>query len=199
MRAVPVSMTARMPGTVRDDIALARQEHQDVALLRRTELFGCVDQRVYRIGFGAGLGVNGGSVSQLDRVGAALDAQDRGGLIGGAEMPCKALGVYRRRGDDEFEVRSARQQLREVAEQEVDVQRTLVGFVDNQRVVAVEPGVALNLGEQNAVGHELHARGIGDVVREPHSVPDHRARLGLQLSGNAVGDGSPVSPQTTIT
>ena len=48
-----------------------------------------------------------------------------------------------------------REQLLEVAEDEVDVQAALVCLVDDQRVVAAQHPVALDLGEQDAVGHHL--------------------------------------------
>jgi hypothetical protein len=50
----------------------------------------------------------------------------------------------------------------EVAEQEIDVQAALVRLVDDQRVVLAEQRVALRLGEQDAVGHQLDV-GAGDV------------------------------------
>ncbi len=43
----------------------------------------------------------------------------------------------------------------QIAEQEIDVQAALVGLVDDQRVVFVQPAVALDLGQQDAVGHQL--------------------------------------------
>ena len=45
-----------------------------------------------------------------------------------------------------------------VAEQKVDVQRTLVGLVDDQRVVLIEEAIVLRFGEQHAVGHHLDER-----------------------------------------
>ena len=58
--------------------------------------------------------------------------------ITGAPPKCSAIArrVDGGRGDDDLEVGPPRQQLREVAEDEVDVEAPLVGLVDDDRVVA---------------------------------------------------------------
>ena len=91
------------------------------------------------------------AIANLDRITAARHVDDR--RI--AEMPRKALGIDRRRGDHDLEIGPLRQQPLEVAEQEVDVERSLVRLVDDDRVVVVEEAIALRLGEQDAVGHQL--------------------------------------------
>jgi hypothetical protein len=97
------------------------------------------------------------------------------------EVLREALGVDRRRSDDHLEVAPLRQQLLEVAEQEVDVQAALVRFVDDQRVVLFEPGVALRFGEQDAVGHQLD-EGLGrSAVAETNLVADQAPDLALQF------------------
>ena len=77
---------------------------------------------------------------------------------------------------------------REVAEQEVDVEAALVGLVDDQRVVAAQHPVALDLGQQDAVGHHLDPSLLADPVGEAHRVADRGAELGAQLLGDALGD-----------
>jgi len=47
----------------------------------------------------------------------------------------EAFGVDGRRRDDDLQVRTARQQLLQVTEQEVDVQTAFVRFVDDDGVV----------------------------------------------------------------
>ena len=99
----------------------------------------------------------------------------------------RSAGVDGRRRDDELEVGAAGQQVREVAEQEVDVEAALVGLVDDDRVVAAQQAVALQLGQQDAVGHELDQRVLADLVGEAHRVADEVAELGAQLLGDAGG------------
>ena len=82
----------------------------------------------------------------------------------------------------------------EVAEQEVDVEAALVGLVDDDRVVAAQHAVALDLGQQDAVGHHLHQRLLADRVGEAHGVADGGAELGAQLLGDALGDGAGRDP-----
>ena len=97
------------------------------------------------------------------------------------------VGVDGRGGDDQLEVGPARQQPLEVAEQEVDVEAALVGLVDDDRVVLAQVAVALQLGEQDAVGHQLDAAGPRGLVGEPHLVADLVAQLGAQLRRDPLG------------
>jgi hypothetical protein len=110
------------------------------------------------------------AVADVDRDTAARDLDHRR-LV---EMLREALGVDRRRGDDHLEIGPLRQQLLEVAEQEIDVQAALVRLVDDQRVVLAEPRIALRLGEQNAVGHQLDVGLRRSAVGEADLVADHR-------------------------
>ena len=82
------------------------------------------------------------------------------------------------------------EQLVQVAEQEVDVEAALVGLVDDDRVVGRQHPVALDLGEQDAVGHHLHEGAVADPVGEAHGVADGLADLACQLLGDALGDGA---------
>ncbi len=63
-------------------------------------------------------------------------------------------------------------------------------LVDDDRVVALEQAVVLDLGEQDAVGHHLHERPVARVVGEAHLVADRPAELDVELLGNPVGDGA---------
>ena len=162
-------------GTVAD-LALARQEHQHVALPQAAEFIHAVDDRIDQVALVArGLGLVGGlagigalgaagdshrvavdrAVAHLDLVQAAGDFDDGHRFFGRAKVAREAFGVDGRRGDDDFEVGAARQDLLQVAEQEVDVQAALVGLVDDDGVVGLEQRVGLGLGQQDTVGHQL--------------------------------------------
>ena len=164
------------------DLALARQEHEHVA-------GGLAPQLAHRVGDGADLvgRVGHRSVAHLHRVGAAGDLDDRRRPRRGGEVGGEALGLDGGRGDDDLEVGAPGQQLGQVAEDEVDVEAPLVGLVDDDRVVGREPAVAAQLGQQDAVGHELHQRGVPHPVGEAHGVPDRLAQLDAELLGDAVG------------
>ena len=76
------------------------------------------------------------------------------------------------------------QQGLQVAEQEVDVQAALVGFVDDDRVVAFEKAVMLGFGQQDAVGHQLD-QGVGvALVFETDLVADQPTQRRTQLFGH---------------
>ena len=149
---------------------------------------------------GVGLDVVGSqwTVADLDGVGAPGDLDDRGGNGEGpppvadllaAEVLGEALGVDGGRGDDDLEVGALGQQARQVAQDEVDVEAALVGLVHDDRVVAAQLGVGLDLRQQDAVGHELDQGVLADLLGEAHLVADDAARpdRGAQLGGDALG------------
>ncbi|MNO58181.1 hypothetical protein D3C76_487340 [compost metagenome] len=110
------------------------------------------------------------------------------------EVPGETFQVDGRRGDDQLQVRAAVQQGLQVAEQEVDVQAALVGFVDDDRVVAFEEAVVLGFGQQDAVGHQLD-QGVGvALVLEAHLVADQPAQGRAQLFGDPRGNAAGGDP-----
>ena len=169
------------------DLALAAQEHQHVAGPGNRQLVDCVAHRLHLIAVVAGL-VADRPVALLDRIRATADLHHRGRSLGTREVCREALGVDGRRRDDEVQVGALPQQPVQVPEQEVDVQAALVGLVDDDRVVPAQHAVALDLGQQDAVGHHLHQRVVADVVGEPHRVPDRAAQLDAHLVGHPLGD-----------
>src|SRR3546814_18940089 len=68
-----------------------------------------------------------------------------------------------------LEIGTLRQDALEPAEQEVDVEAAFVRLVDDDRVVAVQQMIAAKLGEQDAVGHQLDHRALGDAAIEARS------------------------------
>ncbi len=58
-------------------------------------------------------------------------------------------------------------------------------LVDDDGVVARQPGIALRLGEQNAVGHELDQAALGHLVVEAHLKAHDVAHLGTELLSDA--------------
>ena len=157
---------------------------------------------------GRGLGrVRGGrrraerTVADLDWVRAARHLDDRRGLdqatragraLPRAEMARETIRIDRRRRDDDLQVGARGQQARHVAQDEVDVQAALVRLVDDERVVAAQHRIRLNLRQQDAVRHQLDEGRGADLVRETHLVAHHLAALaahGLtQLVGDAIRD-----------
>src|SRR5690606_32610792 len=71
---------------------------------------------------------------------------------------------------------------------EVDVEAALVRLVHDDRVVARQHAVALDLGEQDAVGHELDHGPWPDLVVEAHLVADGATHGHLQLLRDAARD-----------
>ena len=115
-------------------------------------------------------------VADLDRVGPAGHLDDRRRVAAASEVLGEPLGVDGRRGDDHLEVGAAGQQLLEVAEDEVDVEAALVRLVDDERVVRRSIRSRCDLGQQDAVGHQLDQRVVADLVGEPDLVADRVAQ-----------------------
>ena len=182
------------------DLALPGEEHEDVLaaavtprlgpeLLDRLDDPGDLVDRLRSL-----LLALQRAVADLDRVGATGDLDDGHRPPRRREVVGEPLRVDRRRGDDHLEVRAARQEALEVAEEEVDVEAPLVGLVDDDRVVAPQVAVPLELGEQDAVGHHLDQRVARRVVGEPDLVPDGAAQLDPELLGDALGNRSSGDP-----
>jgi hypothetical protein len=104
-------------------------------------------------------------------------------------VPGEALGVDGRARDDDPQVGPAGEQPLQVAEQEVDVEAALVRLVDDDRVVAAELAIVVDLVQEDAVGHHLDARGLARPIGEAHLVADEVAELDAQLLGDALRDG----------
>ena len=162
------------------DLALAREEDEDVAVgiergdagHRVGDRFGEIDLARRRL------------VEHVHRVGPSLHLDDRRAVEEGGE----ALGLQGRRADHHLEVRPLRQDALRPAEEEVDGQAALVRLVDDQRVVALEQRVAVDLREEDPVGHELHVGGGRGVIVEADLVADVGAERRAELAGHARGD-----------
>ena len=87
-------------------------------------------------------------------------------------------------GDDELEPGALLEHALQIAEQEVDVEASLVGLIDYEAVIAREPLVPADLGEQQAIGDELDTGPLADHLAETHRV----AHLGAQRHGQLLGD-----------
>ncbi len=124
------------------------------------------------------------AIPGVDREGAPRDLDNRRIV----EVLGEALQVDGRRGDDDFKVWTPRQQGFQVAEQEVDVQAALVGFVDDDRVVAFQVAVVLGFGQQNTVGHQLD-QGVGiTLVFKAHLIANQRAQRRREFFRDAAGN-----------
>ena len=63
-----------------------------------------------------------------------------------------------------------------------------MGLVDDERVVGAQHPVPLDLGEQDAVGHDLDLGRVARPVGETDLEADGLAERGPELLGDAVGD-----------
>ena len=130
-----------------------------------------------------------GRQRMLDRVQPARDLDHRRRARRGPAKCCaKRSASIVAEVTIDLQVGPARQDLAQVAEQEVDVEAALVRLVDDDRVVGAQQRIALRLGEQDAVGHQLDAGAGRQPVLEADLVADDLAERRLQLLGDALGD-----------
>jgi hypothetical protein len=100
----------------------------------------------------------------------------------------EALRIDRRRRHDHLQIRPRGQDPLQIAEQEIDVKAALVRLVDDDRVVAAQQPVTLDLGQQQAVGQQPQQRVLARVVAEAHRVADGLAEGDVELVGDSLGD-----------
>jgi len=105
-------------------------------------------------------------------------------------MPAETLYIDGGRGDDHLQVRPFGQDLLQHAEQEVDVQRTFVRLVNDQRVVGIQVTVLRQLGQEHAVGHQLDETVGRGLVGKAHLEADQLAQGRSDFLGNARGHGT---------
>src|SRR6185312_5850019 len=77
----------------------------------------------------------------------------------------------------------------------IDVETALVCLVDDEGVIAAQLWIALELLQQDAIGHELHAPLWARVIGEPHLVADgaadRRPKLLRQARGKSARRNAP--------
>ena len=160
------------------NLALARQKHQHVARAAAMRLVDGIDDGFIDVTI---IVHAVGTVAHFNRIQTARDFDHRRP----AEMFAESLRVERRRGHDELQLGPLLQHAAQIAEQKVDIQAALVGLVDDQGVVLAQQRIALRLGEQDAVGHQLDVAVARCLVGKADLVANVVADLGLQLLGNA--------------
>ncbi len=164
-------------------LALTRQEHQHIAAqaARRQLIQRCAHRFRHILSF-AFIADLQRAITGLDRITAPRHLHHHR-----AEMPGEPVCIQRGGRDDEFQVRAARQQLFQVAQQKIDVQAAFVRLVDDDRVITSEQRIAVDFRQQNTVRHQLDHGISRDLVVETYLVADKTAELGFEFSGNAGG------------
>ena len=187
------------------DLALAGQEHQHIARAFAMRFADRSDDGIVEIAvlqetrraaprvswplegraersevFGVGPILVERAVARLDGIESAGDLDDGRAV----EVLAEAFGIQRGRGDDHLQIAPSRQHRLQVAKQKVDVERSLVRLVDQDRVVLAQERIGLRLGEQDAVGHQLDVAFRRSLVREADLVADITAQLGFKFLGD---------------
>ena len=109
-------------------------------------------------------------------------------------MLAEALRVDRRTRDDQLQVWPAREDAVQAAEQEVDIERAFVRFVDDHCVIATQQRVSADLREQQPVRDDPNQRVLGTTIVESDRVPDGTAERHPELIRDPLGDGPRRNP-----
>ena len=179
-----VALRQRVGGVA--NFALAAHKDKNIAAPFVTQLVDRVENRLQLIALAVVRLFHHRPVAYFHREGAARNLNYRRIM----EVARKALRIDGRRGNDDFQIGTARQQLAQVAEQEIDIQAALVRLIDNDGVILQQQTILLNFRQQDAVSHQLHLRGVADLIVKAHFIADAAAERGFQLLGDAVGDGA---------
>ncbi len=155
-----------------------------------------VEDRAFQIGVGVVVVFSDkGPISDINWIISARDLDHGGRSRRGTEVAAEMDRVDRGRGDDQLEVAPLREEPLQVADEKVDVQRTFVGLVKDDRVVLVEIAVALGLGQEDAVGHELDegagAGLVGEADLVAHVAAQRRADFFSHAGGDRTGSDPP--------
>ena len=160
-------------------VALSRKENEHVVIWRERPYRGGDFAR--EIGF---FSVGRFAVLYFD----GKEASGHGKRRRAAEELRKTLGVQGCGRDYYLQVAPLLQDALENPEKEVDVERTLVRLVDDDRVVGAKKLIGASLREKNAVRHELDARFLRHPAGEPVLVADDAADWRLQFVRDALCD-----------
>ena len=164
-----------------ENFALTRQKNQNVAARLKVKFMNHPEQGLIQFAL---LPLLRWAVAKLDRVIASRYIHQRRTR----KKILIALGLDRGRGQDQFQLRPALQQFPQVSQQQVDVDRTLVDFINDDGVVGQQLPIVINLLQKNAVGHHLHA-GCGaqyllEASLKPNALPDRGTGFLRQPAGD---------------
>ena len=164
------------------DLTLTAHEDQNVAGAFTPQFIYCIENGLQLVAFGVIGLFDDRSIADFHRIRTPRDLNDRRII----EMARKTLRIDGRGGDDNFQIRTARQQFFQIAEQKIDVQTAFVRFIDNDGVILHQQTILLNFRQQDTVGHQLHHGVVADVIAKAHLITDASARLRLQLFRDTV-------------
>ena len=178
-------LTQRLGGLA--DLALAGQEDQHIPGAFAGEFVHRIDNRLVEIALLVFLVALDRAITHLDRIQPAADFDDGRRPLRPSKVLGKALRIDRCRGDDDLQVRPARQELLQIAEQEIDVEAALVRLVDDDRVVSAQQRIVLRFSQQDAVGHQLDRRAGRQRVVKAHLIAHVFAHRRANLLRNPLG------------
>ena len=167
------------------DVSLAGHEDEDIPAA------GLIDDQVNHFGSGFDV-VQTLAVIFVDqgfgRYVHHLDREHSAGNLDDGRVPegfGKSGGIDGSAGDEQLQILAAGEQVFEMAEEEINSQGTFMRFIEDDDFVIAQFRVALDLGQEHAVSHELEAGGLGGLIAEPNLATDFATPVDAQLLGNA--------------
>ena len=128
------------------------------------------------------------AITDLHGKGAARDRDDGSGPTGRGKVIGEPLRVNGGRGHDDFEVWPPGENFLQVAEQEINVQTSLMGLIDDDGVIGLQERVALRLRQEYPVRHEFDGGLRAELIVKAHFVAHDLAQGGAKLLRDALGN-----------
>ena len=128
------------------------------------------------------------AIANVDRKTSALNHDNRGGPYRIGKVAGILFGIDRCARDHHSQVRPSWKQALQIGHEQIDIERSFVGFVEDDAIVGIQEPISLDFGQQNSVGHQLDKAGGLCLVVESNFVSYDTTSLGLQLFGQAMGD-----------
>ena len=178
------------------DVPLGGHEDEKITLIDARQFPDGRQHGLLQVGLAAVFVRHRGPPADFDRKRPPGNFNHRRRAVGRGKVGAETGGVDRGRGDDQLQVPPLRQQTLQIPDEKIDIQRPLVGLVQNDRIVLVQVRVALGFGQEDAVGHQfdvgLQREGLGEANFEAHVAAQGRGQLlgdpcRYAAGGNAAG------------
>ena len=172
------------------NFALSGQKHQNVAAPGDLQFVASIGHSVHQRLVVCLIGIVHRTPANLYGVCSSRNREYRCGLAIDFKVLGKTLRINRRRCDDDFEVFALGKYPLEVAQKKINVDGSLVRFVNDDRVVALQQGIGLRFGQQNAVGHQFDGRSRHRLVGKANLIAHDFTDFAFKFRCDAFSNGT---------
>ncbi|MBF0236948.1 MAG: hypothetical protein HQM12_04520 [SAR324 cluster bacterium] len=99
------------------------------------------------------------------------------------------MGINTGGSDDQFQVWTFGQELFEVSQQKINVERSFMGFINDEGVIRIEKSVSLRFCQQDAICHELNEGVARNLIGKPYFIAHDIAGVSAQFTSHLSRNG----------